>query len=121
MSHRKKSRSPAAKAKTKAEAVAVKEEAGDAPASRVKPGTILFAVAALLAVVGIADSIYLTIEHLAGRLPPCTITGCEQVLTSPYATVGPVPLSALGALAYFTAFSLATLAAFGPGTGPIWQ
>jgi uncharacterized membrane protein len=112
MSQRKKSRSPAAKAKTKAEAVAVKEEAGDAPASRVKPGTILFAVAALLAVVGLADSIYLTIEHLAGRLPPCTITGCEQVLTSPYATVGPVPLSALGALAYFTAFSLATLAAF---------
>src|SRR5215213_6579113 len=112
MSQRKKSKTHAARAK--AVAVAVREEASDAPAPRVKPGTILFAVAALLAVVGLADAIYLTVEHLAGRSVPCTITGgCEQVLTSPYATVAGLPLSGLGALAYFTAFSLATLAAFG--------
>jgi uncharacterized membrane protein len=35
------------------------------------------------------------------------------VLNSSYATIGGIPLAALGALAYFTAFSLATLAAFG--------
>ncbi len=44
----------------------------------------------------------------------CTITtGCSEVLSSPYATVGRFPLAALGALAYFTVFSLATLSAFG--------
>jgi uncharacterized membrane protein len=35
------------------------------------------------------------------------------VLSSKYAAFGPVPLASLGALAYFTAFSLALLAAFG--------
>lgn len=73
-----------------------------------------FAAAALLSLVGLADAIYLTVEHLAGRAVQCTITsGCEEVLNSSYATVGSVPLAALGALAYFTVFSLAILAAFG--------
>ena len=35
------------------------------------------------------------------------------MLGSSYAQVGSVPLAALGALAYFSAFSLATLAGFG--------
>jgi uncharacterized membrane protein len=35
------------------------------------------------------------------------------VLSSPYAVVAGIPLAAVGAAAYFTAFSLATLAAFG--------
>ena len=108
MSQRKKPKAPAAKKAAQAETV-------EAPAAdKAKAGTILFAAAALLAFIGLADSIYLTIEHLAGRSVPCTITGgCEQVLNSPYATVAGLPLSGLGALAYFTAFSLATLAAFG--------
>ncbi len=107
MSQRKKPKAPAAKTAAKLETV-------EATADKAKAGTILFAAAALLALIGLADSIYLTIEHLAGRSVPCTITGgCEQVLTSPYATVAGLPLSGLGALAYFTAFSLATLAAFG--------
>ncbi|HKQ52221.1 MAG TPA: vitamin K epoxide reductase family protein [Pyrinomonadaceae bacterium] len=113
MSRRKK-RSKTSPAKAKAVPVAVREEAGDAPASRAKAVTIIFMAAALLAVVGLADAVYLTVEHLAGRSVPCTITGgCEQVLNSSYATVAGLPLSGLGALAYFTAFSLATLAAFG--------
>ena len=107
MSQRKKPKAPAAKTAAKVETV-------EATADKAKAGTILFAAAALLALIGLADSIYLTIEHLAGRSVPCTITGgCEQVLNSPYATVAGLPLSGLGALAYFTAFSLATLAAFG--------
>jgi uncharacterized membrane protein len=61
-----------------------------------------------------ADAIYLTVEHLAGRAVRCTITnGCEEVLSSAYATVAGLPLAGLGALAYFIAFSLAILAAFG--------
>ena len=112
MSARKKSK--AAAAKVTATTAAAREGASAVPAPRTKAGTILFGIDALLAVVGLADSIYLTVEHLAGRSVPCTITGgCEQVLNSAYATVGGLPLSGLGALAYFTAFSLATLAAFG--------
>jgi len=75
---------------------------------------ILYGIAALVSLIGLADSIYLTVEHLAGRSVRCTITsGCSEVLSSPYATVRGYPLAALGALAYFTVFSLATLAAFG--------
>jgi uncharacterized membrane protein len=35
------------------------------------------------------------------------------VLSSPYASVRGIPLAAIGGIAYFTVFSLATLAAFG--------
>jgi uncharacterized membrane protein len=71
--------------------------------------------AALLALVGLLDAVYLTVEHLSGRSVRCVVvSGCDEVLSSRYATLpGDVPLAALGALAYFTVFSLATLAAFG--------
>ncbi|MGH9945509.1 MAG: vitamin K epoxide reductase family protein [Pyrinomonadaceae bacterium] len=74
----------------------------------------LYGLAALLALVGLADALYLTVEHLSGRSVRCTITtGCSQVLSSPYATLAGFPLAAFGAAAYFAVFSLATLAAFG--------
>jgi uncharacterized membrane protein len=74
----------------------------------------LFTVAALLALVGLADSIYLTVEHLTGETAVCVASsGCQEVLASSYAAIGKVPTASLGALAYFAAFSLATLAAFG--------
>ncbi|HZG54464.1 MAG TPA: vitamin K epoxide reductase family protein [Pyrinomonadaceae bacterium] len=74
----------------------------------------LYALAAVLSLAGLADAVYLTVEHLTGRSVRCTVTsGCSEVLASPYATIGDYPLALLGALAYFTAFSLATLAAFG--------
>lgn len=71
-------------------------------------------LAAVVALIGLADSIYLTIHHYTGEKVPCSIVeGCEQVLTSSYAEVGGYPLAAFGAVAYFVAFSLAILAAFG--------
>lgn len=74
----------------------------------------LYAVAAILALFGLADGIYLTVEHVTGRSAQCIASsGCQEVLSSKYAAVGPVPLAAIGALAYFSAFSLALLAAFG--------
>jgi uncharacterized membrane protein len=73
-----------------------------------------YSIASLVALVGLADAIYLTIEHLTGQSVRCTITtGCDEVLSSSYASIRGIPLAAFGALAYFTAFSLATLAAFG--------
>ena len=87
--------------------------ASDSKASPTSP-SYLFIAAAVLSLIGLADSIYLTVEHLSGRAVRCTITsGCEEVLTSVYASIGGVPLAGVGALAYFVAFSLAILAAFG--------
>lgn len=74
----------------------------------------LYAVAAVLSLAGLTDAVYLTVQHLAGRSVPCSVTGgCEEVLTSPYAVVAGIPLAAIGAAAYFSVFSLSTLAAFG--------
>ncbi len=70
--------------------------------------------AALVALGGLADAIYLTIKHFTGGQVPCTILeGCEQVLTSQYAEIFGIPLAIFGAAAYFTAFALAILATFG--------
>ncbi len=71
-------------------------------------------IASVVALAGLTDAIYLTVHHYTAEPVPCSIThGCEQVLTSSYATIGGVPLAAFGAAAYFVAFSLALLAAFG--------
>lgn len=75
---------------------------------------MFYAAAALVSLLGLADAIYLTVEHISGRSVRCTIlSGCSEVLSSPYATFRGVPLALIGAASYFTAFSLATLAAFG--------
>src|SRR5215203_772548 len=73
------------------------------------------AAVALVALAGMADAAYLTVEHLAGNSVRCmVVSGCDEVLQSSYATVaGGVPVAAFGLAAYFTVFSLATLAAFG--------
>ncbi len=78
-----------------------------------RKAALLYGVAALVSLAGLADSIYLTIEHISGRSVKCTIvSGCSEVLSSPYATVRGIPLALVGAAAYFSAFSLAILAAF---------
>jgi uncharacterized membrane protein len=80
---------------------------------RSRKAALLYGGAALVAMVGLADSIYLTVEHISGRSVKCTIvSGCSEVLSSPYATVRGIPLALIGATAYFSVFSLATLAAF---------
>jgi uncharacterized membrane protein len=74
----------------------------------------LYAAAAIVALLGLADGIYLTVEHVTGRTAECVASsGCQEVLSSQYAVVGRIPLAAIGAFAYFTAFSAALLAAFG--------
>jgi uncharacterized membrane protein len=72
------------------------------------------AAAAIVALAGLADSIYLTVHHYTAEPVPCSvITGCEQVLTSSYAEMFGIPTAAFGVAAYLTAFALASLAAFG--------
>ncbi|MCC6404982.1 MAG: vitamin K epoxide reductase family protein [Candidatus Yanofskybacteria bacterium] len=70
---------------------------------------IAFCIAALI---GFADAAYLTAQHLRGVIPPCVVlNNCEQVLTSAYASVGPVPVAALG-LGYYGAVLLLLIAFF---------
>jgi uncharacterized membrane protein len=76
----------------------------------------LYLIAAIVSLIGLGDAIYLTIQDITGESLRCTIiSGCSEVLSSKYAHVGPIPLAAIGAFAYFVFFSLAILAAFGYG------
>ncbi len=80
-----------------------------------RPRASKLAIAAsIVAVLGLVDSIYLTVHHFTAEPVPCSlIEGCEQVLNSSYAEIGGIPLAGFGAAAYFVAFSLAVLTAFG--------
>lgn len=79
-----------------------------------KPFVKFAYAAALVALIGLGDSIYLTIHYLTAEPVPCSIiAGCETVLTSSYSTIAGIPLGIFGAAAYFAAFSLAILSAFG--------
>ncbi len=55
----------------------------------------------VLALIGFADTAYLTAYHYIGEVPTCTLLeGCEIVLTSEYSVILGVPLALLGALYY---------------------
>ena len=80
----------------------------------IRPFRWLYLLTALVSLVGLGDALYLTVQHLTGESLRCTIiSGCSEVLSSPYAQIGSIPLAAVGAFAYFTVFSLAILATFG--------
>ncbi|PWT93886.1 MAG: hypothetical protein C5B55_03685 [Blastocatellia bacterium] len=88
----------------------IREEANPA----VQRSTKLYIATAVISLVGLADAIYLAIQHITGESVRCTIvSGCSEVLSSPYAVMFGTPLAEIGAAAYFSVFSLATLAAFG--------
>ncbi|MCL4390275.1 MAG: vitamin K epoxide reductase family protein [Patescibacteria group bacterium] len=62
----------------------------------------------VLALVGVFDAGVLTAQHLVTLNLPCPVGGgCELVLRSKYAAVGPVPLAAFGLVYYLTIFWLA--------------
>ena len=75
---------------------------------------ILYTVAAIISVVGLAEATYLAVLSLTGETAVCGGSpDCFKVLGSVYARIAGVPIALLGALAYFSAFSFATFAAFG--------
>ena len=82
--------------------------------SRTRAQTIFYSAAALISLLGLAEATYLTVLFLAGETAVCGGSAdCFQVLGSSYAKIGRVPVSGLGALAYFGAFTFATFAGFG--------
>ena len=97
---------------TRDEASAVAPQPNQANTQRSR--TWWYAAAAIVSLCGLADAIYLTVEHISGESVRCTIiAGCSEVLSSRYAALGGIPLALIGALAYFSVFSLATLTVFG--------
>ena len=76
--------------------------------------TILYTVVAIVAVGGLADATYLSVQALTGETLSCGGSpDCFKVLGSSYAKVGGVPVALLGAFAYFCVFTFAIFAAFG--------
>ena len=76
--------------------------------------TVLYMAVAIVSVAGLADATYLTVQALTGETLSCGGSpDCFRVLGSAYAKVGRIPVALIGALAYFSVFSLATFAAFG--------
>ncbi|MGI9035671.1 MAG: vitamin K epoxide reductase family protein [Pyrinomonadaceae bacterium] len=82
--------------------------------NRINPFAKFGYIAAFVALIGLGDSIYLTVQHYTAAPVPCSIVaGCETVLSSSYATLAGIPLSVFGIIAYFIAFILAILTIYG--------
>ncbi len=64
-------------------------------------------IMAAIAVVGAIATAHMTVAKLAGNPLACPGNGCDKVLSSPYASIGGIPLSALGFLAYLSILVLA--------------
>lgn len=72
----------------------------------------------LLALVGLGDSMYLTVEHFNKVIPPCVVhpfipaflIDCGKVLTSPYSSMFGIPLAVMG-LGHYGVLSLLIAAA----------
>jgi uncharacterized membrane protein len=76
--------------------------------------TIIYIVAAIVSLAGLADATYLTVQALTGETLGCGGSpDCFKVLGSAYARVAGIPVASFGVLAYFSAFTFATFAVFG--------
>jgi uncharacterized membrane protein len=75
--------------------------------------TIIYIVAAIVSLAGLADATYLTVQALTGETLGCGGSpDCFKVLGSAYARVAGIPVASFGVLAYFSVFTFATFALF---------
>jgi len=94
--------------------ISASSTASEPPSPAAKRVNPIYILISLLSLGGLADAIYLTVQHITGESVRCMITsGCSEVLSSSYASVAGYPLASIGALGYFSVFSLAILAVFG--------
>jgi uncharacterized membrane protein len=76
--------------------------------------TIIYIVAAIVSLAGLADATYLTVQALTGETLGCGGSpDCFKVLGSSYARLAGIPVASFGLLAYFSVFTFATFAVFG--------
>ncbi len=67
---------------------------------------VFFIVAGL----GFIDATFLSVEHYRGEIPPCSLTGgCETVTTSEYSKIMGIPVAYTGALYYLIVLILLIL------------
>ena len=70
-----------------------------------RPAIIVYSIAAVLALAGLGDALYLTVLHLTGQSAVCGGSpSCSQVLASKYAHIGPVPVALLGGMIFAPVF-----------------
>jgi uncharacterized membrane protein len=82
--------------------------------ARSRSRIIIYTLAAVISLAGLAEATYLTVQYLTGEIAICgESASCSEVLGSAYARIAGIPVASLGALGYFGAFSFATFAAFG--------
>ena len=75
---------------------------------------MIYIAIAVLGLLGVAETVYLTALHLAGAHVACIASAnCSRVLGSTYAEINGFPLAAVGTAGYFAVFSFSTLALFG--------
>jgi uncharacterized membrane protein len=75
---------------------------------------IIYIVAAIVSLIGLADATYLSVQALTGETLGCGGSpDCFRVLGSSYSRVAGIPVASFGVLAYFSVFTFATFAAFG--------
>lgn len=60
--------------------------------------------AAISALIGSGDAMYLTVTHLIGTVPPCSSAGCEAVLRSEWSMLFGIPIAAFGVVYYIAIF-----------------
>ena len=90
-----------------------KDGTNEGPVSPGRGRVILYTIAAVFCTLGLADAVYLTVIALTGETAACGgQIGCQEVLGSAYARIGKIPVAVFGVLAYFSAFTFATFAAF---------
>jgi uncharacterized membrane protein len=81
--------------------------------------SILYGVAGLFCLLGLADATYLTVLALTGETAACGgQAGCSEVLGSAYSRMAGIPVAAFGIAGYFTGFSCAIFAAFDYARAP---
>lgn len=88
-----------------------KEASKREPLSRGR--VILYCIASLFCLLGLADATYLAVMALTGETAACSgQAGCFEVLGSTYSRIAGIPVAAFGVAGYFSAFTFATFAAF---------
>lgn len=86
----------------------------------------------VFSLVGMADASYLTWEHFSGKVAECRPApflgpelgqwvDCGEVLTSAYATIGPVPVALLGLVFYLGMFGLTLANWLKPDNGRLYR
>ncbi|MEK7134233.1 MAG: vitamin K epoxide reductase family protein [Patescibacteria group bacterium] len=71
---------------------------------------VLIYIFLILALLGLADSVYLAVSYFSGSPLSCeTISGCNEVANSPYSKIAGVPISTMGVLYFVIAVAGAFL------------